>query len=151
MQHDRWHLPSRNEFHSCFIFDTQLGHLQCLSGDKIHNNVFLARQAQDVNVYVLLATLGEVVRSLNGQRVSKPFHSLPLNLFISSNPTVTLTWQMIRSFVIDVATDGSWSCWGAWSSCSGGKMTRSRQCNNPAPSSAGLPCIGLEQDSSECF
>ncbi|XP_013869275.1 complement component C8 beta chain [Austrofundulus limnaeus] len=51
----------------------------------------------------------------------------------------------------DLATDGSWSCWGAWSSCSGGKMTRSRQCNNPAPSSAGLPCIGLEQDSTECF
>uniref|UniRef100_A0A3Q3ML74 Complement component C8 beta chain n=1 Tax=Mastacembelus armatus TaxID=205130 RepID=A0A3Q3ML74_9TELE len=49
------------------------------------------------------------------------------------------------------AIDGSWSCWGAWSSCSGGTMTRSRQCNNPAPSEGGLACRGLQQESNECF
>ncbi|XP_042353484.1 complement component C8 beta chain-like [Plectropomus leopardus] len=51
----------------------------------------------------------------------------------------------------DIATDGSWSCWGAWSSCSGGKKTRSRQCNNPAPSDGGLACRGLQQESTDCF
>nr|AFZ93889.1 complement component 8 beta [Oplegnathus fasciatus] len=51
----------------------------------------------------------------------------------------------------DLAIEGSWSCWGAWSSCSGRTMTRSRQCNNPAPSNGGLACRGLQQESSECF
>nr|XP_057922384.1 complement component C8 beta chain [Doryrhamphus excisus] len=51
----------------------------------------------------------------------------------------------------DIAIDGSWSCWGSWSSCSGGTKTRSRQCNNPAPGSGGLPCRGLQQESTECF
>ncbi|XP_070830207.1 complement component C8 beta chain-like [Chaetodon trifascialis] len=51
----------------------------------------------------------------------------------------------------DLAIEGSWSCWGAWSSCSGRTMTRSRQCNNPAPSNGGLTCRGLQQESTECF
>ncbi|XP_019955087.2 complement component C8 beta chain [Paralichthys olivaceus] len=50
-----------------------------------------------------------------------------------------------------IATDGSWSCWGAWSSCSGRKMSRSRQCNNPVPSDGGLACRGLQQESTDCF
>ncbi|XP_057684109.1 complement component C8 beta chain [Corythoichthys intestinalis] len=51
----------------------------------------------------------------------------------------------------DITIDGSWSCWGSWSACSGRTMTRSRQCNNPTPSKEGLPCRGLHQESTECF
>ncbi|XP_076018463.1 complement component C8 beta chain [Genypterus blacodes] len=51
----------------------------------------------------------------------------------------------------EIAIDGSWSCWGAWSSCSGGTMTRSRQCNNPAPSNGGMTCRELQQESKECL
>ncbi|KAM4557635.1 complement component C8 beta chain [Fundulus diaphanus] len=51
----------------------------------------------------------------------------------------------------ELGIDGSWSCWGEWSSCSGGRMSRSRQCNNPAPSNGGLSCRGLQQESTECF
>uniref|UniRef100_A0A667ZFW7 Complement component C8 beta chain n=1 Tax=Myripristis murdjan TaxID=586833 RepID=A0A667ZFW7_9TELE len=51
----------------------------------------------------------------------------------------------------DLAIDGSWSCWGAWSACSNGRVTRSRQCNNPAPSNGGMACRGLQQESTECF
>ncbi|XP_037131427.1 complement component C8 beta chain isoform X1 [Syngnathus acus] len=50
----------------------------------------------------------------------------------------------------DIAIDGSWSCWGSWSSCSRRTKTRSRQCNNPAPSKEGLPCRGLQEESTEC-
>uniref|UniRef100_H2SRH9 Complement component C8 beta chain n=1 Tax=Takifugu rubripes TaxID=31033 RepID=H2SRH9_TAKRU len=50
-----------------------------------------------------------------------------------------------------IGIDGSWSCWGSWSSCSGGTMTRSRQCNNPAPSHGGMACRGLQQESTDCF
>ncbi|XP_071347823.1 complement component C8 beta chain isoform X2 [Trachinotus anak] len=50
-----------------------------------------------------------------------------------------------------IAIDGTWSCWGAWSPCRGGTMSRSRQCNNPAPSNNGLACRGLQQESTECF
>ncbi|XP_072220145.1 complement component C8 beta chain [Leuresthes tenuis] len=51
----------------------------------------------------------------------------------------------------EIAIDGSWSCWGAWSPCSGSTMTRSRQCNNPARSRGGMACWGLQQESTECF
>ncbi|KAM6918338.1 complement component C8 beta chain [Xenentodon cancila] len=51
----------------------------------------------------------------------------------------------------DIAIDGNWSCWSAWSSCSGRQKTRSRQCNNPAPSSRGLTCRGLQEESTDCF
>ncbi|XP_058486678.1 complement component C8 beta chain [Solea solea] len=50
----------------------------------------------------------------------------------------------------DIGIDGSWSCWGAWSSCSGRTMSRSRQCNNPVPSNGGAACSGLQQESTEC-
>ncbi|XP_022049182.2 complement component C8 beta chain isoform X1 [Acanthochromis polyacanthus] len=51
----------------------------------------------------------------------------------------------------EIAIDGSWSCWGTWSSCSGGQMTRTRQCNNPTPSNGGMTCRGLEKESTDCF
>lgn len=47
--------------------------------------------------------------------------------------------------------DGNWDCWSSWSSCSGGRMTRSRQCNNPAPSNGGMACMGLAQESTQCY
>uniref|UniRef100_A0AAV2JR52 Complement component C8 beta chain n=1 Tax=Knipowitschia caucasica TaxID=637954 RepID=A0AAV2JR52_KNICA len=50
-----------------------------------------------------------------------------------------------------LAIDGSWSCWGAWSSCTGGSKSRSRECNNPAPSNQGMACRGLPQEPVQCF
>uniref|UniRef100_A0AAQ4NZZ2 Complement component C7 n=1 Tax=Gasterosteus aculeatus aculeatus TaxID=481459 RepID=A0AAQ4NZZ2_GASAC len=32
---------------------------------------------------------------------------------------------------------GSWSCWSLWGSCSQGQRSRTRSCNNPAPSRGG--------------
>ncbi|KAF3858654.1 hypothetical protein F7725_011855 [Dissostichus mawsoni] len=89
--------------------------------------------APDVTVCVLVATLGRAVRSLIGE---KP------DIFI---------WNMMWSLLTDIAIEGSWSCWVAWSSCSGRTMTRSRQCNNPAPGNGVLPCRGLQQESTECY
>ncbi|XP_057689069.1 complement component C7 isoform X2 [Corythoichthys intestinalis] len=43
-------------------------------------------------------------------------------------------------------SDGSWSCWSAWSTCSGGQKTRNRSCTNPPSEGGGQPCKG---DSSE--
>ncbi|CAN9503090.1 unnamed protein product [Ophioblennius macclurei] len=50
-----------------------------------------------------------------------------------------------------IAIDGSWSCWGAWSSCSGNKKARSRACNNPAPSNGGVTCRGPQEESTDCY
>ncbi|XP_068107017.1 complement component C6 [Hyperolius riggenbachi] len=50
-----------------------------------------------------------------------------------------------------VAVDGSWNCWSSWSSCSDSRVrTRSRQCNNPAPSNGGKPCEGPSTDEENC-
>ncbi len=41
-------------------------------------------------------------------------------------------------------SDGNWSTWSAWSTCSvscgGGTQTQSRNCSNPAPLNGGKNC-----------
>ncbi|KAI3375223.1 hypothetical protein L3Q82_021720 [Scortum barcoo] len=50
----------------------------------------------------------------------------------------------------DTKTDGSWSCWGAWSSCASGRKTRSKVCDNPAPSGGGVTCLGSSSQTQRC-
>ncbi|XP_053739143.1 complement component C8 alpha chain [Synchiropus splendidus] len=50
----------------------------------------------------------------------------------------------------DTRTDGSWSCWGAWSTCASGKKRRSRNCNNPAPDGGGANCLGSSSQTKGC-
>ncbi|KAI3372037.1 hypothetical protein L3Q82_006906 [Scortum barcoo] len=45
---------------------------------------------------------------------------------------------------------GRWTCWSAWSSCSGSRRSRSRSCSNPAPQNGGQHCIGESTETSEC-
>uniref|UniRef100_UPI0037E7F92C complement component 7b n=1 Tax=Semicossyphus pulcher TaxID=241346 RepID=UPI0037E7F92C len=45
---------------------------------------------------------------------------------------------------------GSWSCWSSWGSCSGGQRSRTRSCNNPAPSRGGSHCTGLQVEQEPC-
>lgn len=53
-------------------------------------------------------------------------------------------------------TDGDWTAWSTWSSCSascgGGTQTRTRFCTNPAPDlpNGGLNCVGSATDSQSC-
>ncbi|XP_017286761.1 complement component C7 isoform X2 [Kryptolebias marmoratus] len=46
--------------------------------------------------------------------------------------------------------DGGWSCWSAWSSCSGGRRSQSRSCSNPSPQNGGQHCIGEATKTSGC-
>nr|XP_044988574.1 complement component C7 isoform X1 [Jaculus jaculus] len=46
--------------------------------------------------------------------------------------------------------DGGWSCWSSWGPCVQGKKTRSRECNNPAPSRGGKSCVGETTESRQC-
>uniref|UniRef100_A0A3P9IZ66 Complement C8 alpha chain n=1 Tax=Oryzias latipes TaxID=8090 RepID=A0A3P9IZ66_ORYLA len=50
----------------------------------------------------------------------------------------------------DTRTDGSWSCWGSWSSCSSRKKSRTRTCNNPAPERGGATCLGSSSQTQNC-
>ncbi|XP_068605227.1 complement component C8 alpha chain [Brachionichthys hirsutus] len=50
----------------------------------------------------------------------------------------------------DTKTDGSWSCWGVWSSCASGRKTRTRICNNPAPDGGGANCLGSSSQTQHC-
>ncbi|XP_062310618.1 complement component C7 [Osmerus eperlanus] len=45
---------------------------------------------------------------------------------------------------------GRWSCWSDWTSCTGGVMRRTRQCNNPAPQNGGQHCIGETAEREPC-
>ncbi|CAH1801182.1 unnamed protein product [Owenia fusiformis] len=50
--------------------------------------------------------------------------------------------------------DGDWGDWGAWQACSvacgGGTKSKTRSCNNPAPSCGGATCIGSATLTSNC-
>ncbi|XP_012725523.2 complement component C7 [Fundulus heteroclitus] len=45
---------------------------------------------------------------------------------------------------------GSWSCWSAWSLCSGRRSSRSRSCSNPSPQNGGHHCTGEATETSGC-
>ncbi|XP_071168590.1 uncharacterized protein [Mytilus edulis] len=50
--------------------------------------------------------------------------------------------------------DGGWGSWSAYGSCSvtcgGGKSSRSKVCNNPAPRNGGLDCSGSSSEYGDC-
>ncbi|XP_056009334.1 SCO-spondin-like, partial [Ostrea edulis] len=52
------------------------------------------------------------------------------------------------------AVNGNWGGWGSWGSCNrncgSGTRSRSRSCNNPAPSGGGQYCSGSSSSSSSC-
>ncbi|KAL2081762.1 hypothetical protein ACEWY4_023615 [Coilia grayii] len=45
-----------------------------------------------------------------------------------------------------VVQEGNWSCWSAWSSCSGGKHSRTRKCNTEGLSNASCPGETVSED-----
>jgi hypothetical protein len=63
-------------------------------------------------------------------------------------------FKNISPFLHFKFTDGGWSNWMSWSSCSvtctNGTKTRSRLCNNPTPQNGGADCSGLSQDLLNC-
>ena len=50
--------------------------------------------------------------------------------------------------------DGGWSEWSDWSECSkecgGGRQSRTRTCNNPAPEDGGKDCSGDDKEKQDC-
>ncbi|KAM9845443.1 complement component C8 alpha chain [Aulostomus maculatus] len=55
-----------------------------------------------------------------------------------------------KSLRRETRTDGSWSCWGAWSTCTSGTKHRTRTCNNPPPDGGGVTCPGSSSHSQRC-
>ena len=53
------------------------------------------------------------------------------------------------------ATDGGWSEWGIWNTCSetcgSGAQERVRTCTNPLPSGGGIDCSGSMDELQECI
>uniref|UniRef100_A0A3Q2PII5 Complement C8 alpha chain n=1 Tax=Fundulus heteroclitus TaxID=8078 RepID=A0A3Q2PII5_FUNHE len=58
--------------------------------------------------------------------------------------------ETMSFYPTDAKTDGSWSCWGSWSSCSSGTKSRTRVCNNPAPDMGGAACLGSATQTHRC-
>jgi hypothetical protein len=71
------------------------------------------------------------------------------------NPTITsVSLACTGTTCPIISVNGGWSSWSGWSSCSascgGGTKTRTRSCNNPAPSGGGANCSGSAVDSNSC-
>ena len=52
------------------------------------------------------------------------------------------------------AVDGNWSVWSSWGTCSvscgGGTETKTRTCDDPAPTYGGKPCVGDPSEDQNC-
>nr|QNH72405.1 toxin candidate TRINITY_DN4862_c0_g2_i1 [Ceriantheomorphe brasiliensis] len=63
-------------------------------------------------------------------------------------------YQQCTASSCEDPVDGHWGQWALWSSCStscgNGVKTRTRQCNNPAPSNGGADCTGSNTDTKVC-
>ena len=59
-------------------------------------------------------------------------------------------------FIIFAAINGEWTVWGDYGSCSktcggdDGTKTRTRTCDNPAPSNGGTECEGSGTEDATC-
>lgn len=75
------------------------------------------------------------------------------NLIVTKIILLCLTW-ISDTFFIWLTVDGSWGSWGQWGTCTvtcgGGRWSRSRTCDNPAPANGGLDCPGSMSDFGDC-
>lgn len=66
----------------------------------------------------------------------------------------TLVYMLLTVVSLFIAVDGGWSDWSEFSQCSvtcgGGKMARSRVCDNPLPQHGGNNCTGAEKEIERC-
>uniref|UniRef100_A0A3Q2PKF0 Complement C8 alpha chain n=1 Tax=Fundulus heteroclitus TaxID=8078 RepID=A0A3Q2PKF0_FUNHE len=89
-----------------------------------------------IKIYVLVLTKG-------GEE------TLPSSAVLQTFPSKCLL-ETMSFYPTDAKTDGSWSCWGSWSSCSSGTKSRTRVCNNPAPDMGGAACLGSATQTHRC-
>ena len=82
-------------------------------------------------------------------------HSKTIFFYFSSKIVSRIQILSFQSVVfVSKITDGGWSNWSAWSSCSAtcynGTTTHSRLCNNPTPQNGGTTCSGVSQEKINC-
>uniref|UniRef100_A0A3B4ATJ5 Complement component C7 n=1 Tax=Periophthalmus magnuspinnatus TaxID=409849 RepID=A0A3B4ATJ5_9GOBI len=115
-----------------------------------------------------LRPIWELVKEVHCARVKKLYLKKALQQYLSeSHPCHCLPCEKNGIAVMDnnvckcIPKPGSegegpgfksrlWSCWSAWSVCSGGSKTRIRSCNNPHPRNGGQQCTGKPTEMEEC-
>ena len=89
-----------------------------------------------------------------------PFHISSLKSYYSYffNSKQSMIDDLVykrNCIILAYPVDGAWSFWGTWGTCSvtcdNGTRTRTRTCDNPAPTYGGDQCQGPSQDISECL
>ena len=72
----------------------------------------------------------------------------------SENSNIDCILFLMISFLRNFLVDGNWGAFGVWSACSvtcgGGRKSRERLCDNPAPASGGKPCSGSSIEERSC-
>ena len=79
--------------------------------------------------------------------ISDQAQSIPDNIKSSNN------YEFLAVAVAIFEVDGDWSPWSAWSACPPvlwGLKSRTRSCTDPAPSSGGSDCFGLDLEARGC-
>ncbi|CAF1295927.1 unnamed protein product, partial [Didymodactylos carnosus] len=92
--------------------------------------------------------------------LNKQYHCIPALSYLPADGTIcdNNKWCMSGKCVpiseIPIPIDGSWSSWGAWSSCSHtcglGVEYQARTCSNPSPDAGGKYCLGLRKRYRTC-
>lgn len=88
-----------------------------------------------------------VVSNPNPNPVAKKHQ---MRKWMQNNSWGEMAKKVWLGFSVSGVIHGSWSCWSSWGSCTGGQRTRSRNCNNPAPSRGGGQCVGPQVEHKQC-
>ncbi len=81
-----------------------------------------------------------------------------LQIFTQSFTLLKLTLTKLTlpniKLLVFFTVNGNWGNWEVWGSCSltcgSGSQSRTRLCNNPAPSNGGAVCVGSASESQLC-
>ncbi|KAL4222758.1 hypothetical protein ACF0H5_018799 [Mactra antiquata] len=122
---------------------------------KVNNVVATIRKHQ----HVLLRRVQFMVDGQHGLRGEFVLYRATLGCNVGTHAQILIQVLMVifvqGIHVMTGCTDGNWSLWSSWSSCSVtcgyGLKSRHRQCDNPKPSVLGTYCIGSSEDENICF
>ena len=88
------------------------------------------------------------------QKPKAAIHKHVLDQLVMSKIIKAVLLSTSNLLIDKIVSDGNWGDWATWGTCSvpcgGGTQSRSRLCNNPAPSNSGATCPGSDTESQAC-
>jgi hypothetical protein len=149
---DRIRLSGAHELKKMLLSNKVLYHLMSkkdLCDDILSKEAISLKTCADI----VEAILGLFYNSMIDDNVPNAFESL-YAWFIITFEVDSMIEQFLKTGSLIIPINGRYGEWSEWGSCSAncgtGTAERTRECNNPTPSSGGRNCIGPDKETKIC-